>query len=746
MNIFVSGAAGFLGRHIVDLFSKEKHEITTIVRPTSDPTHLEKMGVKMVQGDLHDPECIARAAKDADVIVHAAATLRGSWDDFYAINVEATKQLLDVAVQNKTQRFIFISSVIVYDHSNSPAEVVFNEQMAYEEDNQTWYCKTKVQAESLVNRFHEEKGLATTILRPAAIYGKSGPLFISRLGFAIGGNRYLIVGDGRLQLPLSHVEGIARAVKLSVEKSQAVGQTYNVTEEKNISQNEYFNEIRRYVKPKFSTIKLPYGLMKFMSQSADKALGLVGMTSPLPLSYMKLCATPFSYSNEKIKTELGWKPCNDYRESIREMMSWHHEVRIPKRQLPNKDMEVPINSSRQLRVGVIGCGVIADPHLKALKRLQNAQIVALCDPVAEARSKMAAKYRVAATYSDFKEMFENQKLDVVHVCTPAQTHSEISIAAMKLGIHVFVEKPFALNAAEARKMLDVAKKFKVKLCVDHNHIFDKVMIRARDIMASGALGRISHAESWYGTSYSSDAKSRYLKYEAKQNWAYDMPGSLYQNFISHPISLLMDVMDNAKVENVQATYHCIVPHQSSDELQVTFGNDQMSGLVKMSMAVSPRYLFVNVYGTAGTLRVDFLNKIIFVDNPGAKLPRVISRSLSSLSQAKTLIGGAVRNIASGLVGKYNMYQGNETLIRLFYLSIIENTPEPILPEEGLRSMEIMDEIWKKMNYSNGPALKTPENGKTAPKVGRRKAATPKPRKSAAVSKVKPVASTKVKGD
>lgn len=692
----ITGAAGFLGKHLVQLFSNGKNELVTIARPTSNIEHLEKAGVEIIRGDLHDAGCIKAAAKGAEVIIHAAATLRGTWDDFDAINVRATQHLLEAAVANKCQRFVFISSIIVYDHSNADLEAPFSEELPYEETNLTYYSKTKIAAEKLVQQYHEEKKLATTVLRPAAIYGKGGPLFLSRLGFAAGDRRYLVVGHGKLPLPLSHVEGIAEAVKLCIEKDRAVGQTYNVVEDEVVSQNDYFNEVKRYVLPKLSTVKMPYGLMKFLSQSADKVLGLAGMTSPLPMSYMKLCATPYAYSNEKIKQELGWRPQADFRESLREMMLSHKEARLSKRKLENDDHRVPILATARLRVGVVGCGVISGPHLKALKKLANTSVVAVCDPVLEARQATADMFKVPKAYETYAEMFENEDLDIVHVCTPAQSHAEVSIAAMKQGCHVFVEKPFACNAAEAKKMIAAAKRYKVKLSVDHNHVFDKVMIKARNIIASGELGRISYVESWYGTSYSSDSKSRYLTYDARNNWAYNMPGSLYQNFISHPISLLLDVMGEARVESVQSKFHRIVPHMPTDELRVTFENDDMVGLLSLSMAVSPRYLFVNIYGTAGTLRIDLLNKTVFLDKPSAKLPRVISRSMSSLSQAKVLLGAAVGNTLTGLVGRYNMYQGNETLIRLFYKSILEKTPEPISAEEALRSMEIMDEIWQKM--------------------------------------------------
>ncbi|MCH9007182.1 NAD-dependent epimerase/dehydratase family protein [candidate division KSB1 bacterium] len=725
MKIFVTGAAGFLGRHLVHLFHTDKHEIVTIARPTSDVKHLAEKNVKIIVGDLRDEKCIAEAAKGVDVIVHAAATLRGSWDDFHAINVAATRALLEQAVKNKVKRFVFISSVIVYDHTNSAVGTRFSEEMPYEEAQQTYYSKTKIEAEQLVNEFHRKKKLATVILRPAAIYGKRGPLFLSRLGFAAGGNRYLIIGNGKLRLPLSYVEGIAEAVKLSVRKKEAVGQTYNVVEEEAVTQNEFFALMRETVKPKFSTVRVPYGFMKFMSQAADKVLGLVGMTSPLPLSYMRLCTVPFSYSNDKIKKELGWQPQKDFRQSLRDMMAWHREKAQPARNYVDAGLKVEIGSGKKLRVGIVGCGVISGPHLDALQRLSNAHVVALCDPVAQARQAMADKYGVAKTYADYKEMLAQEKLDVVHVCTPAQNHAAVSLAAMKHGCHVFVEKPMAATAAEAKRMVSAARRHKVQLCVDHNHVFDKVMIQARRIIASGALGRVSYVESWYGTSYSSDAKSRYLTYEGRSNWAYDMPGLLYQNFISHPISLLLDVMQDAAPKGVQTKFHRIVPHMKSDELRVTFENDEMMGMMHMSMAVSPRYLFVNIYGTGGTLRVDFLNKTVFLDKPNAKLPRVISRSLMSLAQARTLSGAAIRNIFAGLLGKYNMYQGNETLIRLFYKSILDGTPPPISAAEGLRSMEIMDEIWAQMAEKNGQASMPKPRTVSAARNGNARRATKK---------------------
>jgi predicted dehydrogenase len=448
--------------------------------------------------------------------------------------------------------------------------------------------------------------------------------------------------------------------------------------------------------------------MKFVSNVADKLLGLVGQSSPLPQSYMRLCAVPFFYANNKIKEELGWQPRADFKKSVRDMMLWHKEKVKPRRNPPENSIDVKITSTDKLKVGIVGCGVISGPHLDALAKIDNAEVVAACDPFEAARDQIAQKYNIPQMYASHEEMLEKQELDVIHICSPAQNHAPAALAAIEAGCHVLIEKPMTVNAAEATKIVAAAKKKNVVLSVDHNHVYDEVMVKARSIIASGAIGSVSYVESWYGTSYSSDTKSRYLTYEAKDNWAYDMPGALYQNFISHPISLLMEIMGDAAVKHVHSKFNRVVPHMATDELRVTFENETTVGMLHLSMAVSPRYLFVNVFGTEGTLKIDLLNKTVFLDKPNARLPRVVSRSMTGLSAGKMMIGSAIGNFVKGLTGKYNMYQGNETLVRLFYRSILEGGPNPVSGEEGLRSMEIMDEVWRKMTAVNGQAITKPK--------------------------------------
>ena len=101
--------------------------------------------------------------------------------------------------------------------------------------------------------------------------------------------------------------------------------------------------------------------------------------------------------------------------------------------------------SKMYRIGIIGCGGIANgKHLPSLSRLNNVKLVAFCDIVLD-RAEAASKYGIeeAKVYSDYKELPQDQSIDIIHVLTPNDSHAEISIASLEAGKHVMCEKPMA---------------------------------------------------------------------------------------------------------------------------------------------------------------------------------------------------------------------------------------------------------------------------------------------------------------
>lgn len=150
-----------------------------------------------------------------------------------------------------------------------------------------------------------------------------------------------------------------------------------------------------------------------------------------------------------------------------------------------------------LKVGIIGCGGIANgKHMPSLKELKNVELVAFCDIIEKRAEKAAKQYGVegANWYTDYVELLKDESIDVVHVCTPNISHSEITVAALEAGKHVMCEKPMAINSKEAMKMLEAAKRTGKKLSVGYQNRFCSEALYLKEVCERGDLGEIYFAK------------------------------------------------------------------------------------------------------------------------------------------------------------------------------------------------------------------------------------------------------------
>ena len=151
--------------------------------------------------------------------------------------------------------------------------------------------------------------------------------------------------------------------------------------------------------------------------------------------------------------------------------------------------------SKNFKVGIVGCGGIANgKHLPALAKLKNVDLVAFCDIVQERAEEAAKKYGTehATILTDYHKLMALD-LDVVHVLTPNRSHCEISIAAMETGKHVMCEKPMAKTAADAKAMLDCAKKTGKTLSIGYQNRFRDDSQYLKKTIDDGQLGEIYYA-------------------------------------------------------------------------------------------------------------------------------------------------------------------------------------------------------------------------------------------------------------
>jgi predicted dehydrogenase len=151
------------------------------------------------------------------------------------------------------------------------------------------------------------------------------------------------------------------------------------------------------------------------------------------------------------------------------------------------------------KVGIIGCGFIGTgKHLPNLVEIEGVEVVAFCDLIIERAQTSAEKYGApdALVCTDYKDVIARDDIDVIHVCTPNNTHAEITVAALKAGKHVMCEKPMAKTAAEAKAMLDASKETGKLLTIGYQNRFREDSLFIKGLCDQGELGDIYFAKAF----------------------------------------------------------------------------------------------------------------------------------------------------------------------------------------------------------------------------------------------------------
>ena len=142
-----------------------------------------------------------------------------------------------------------------------------------------------------------------------------------------------------------------------------------------------------------------------------------------------------------------------------------------------------------MNIAIIGCGNIANAHIPGWQSVAGAQITVLCDPIEASAREKQAKYGLkdARVTTDVDEALKSD-VEAVSICAPTAFHAEATVKALRAGKHVLCEKPMALNAAEARLMVDAARQTGKVLLIDHRYLYDPLI---QAILANlGRLGKV----------------------------------------------------------------------------------------------------------------------------------------------------------------------------------------------------------------------------------------------------------------
>ncbi len=206
------------------------------------------------------------------------------------------------------------------------------------------------------------------------------------------------------------------------------------------------------------------------------------------------------------------------------------------------------------KVGVIGTGFIGLAHIDALRRVENAEVIALAD-VIDAKEK-AERLNIPCAFSDYREMIDKSGLDAVHICTPNNTHFEIAMYAMKRGINVVCEKPFMYTVEEAKAAVRMAKEKHVANAVNFHNRFYPAASNLKNMIHDGDLGEIFSVHGGYVQDW--------LLYDTDFNWRLLSKNSGKTMVIADIGSHWIDVVEfitGLKITEVFAEFSCVFPER-----------------------------------------------------------------------------------------------------------------------------------------------------------------------------------------
>jgi len=296
-------------------------------------------------------------------------------------------------------------------------------------------------------------------------------------------------------------------------------------------------------------------------------------------------------------------------------------------------------------------------------------------------------WRIPRHYASFLDMITKEKVDVVDICTPPQTHAALAVQSMETGANVLIEKPMTMTVSDAEKIVSCQKSSGVTVGVIHNWLFESAVLEARELVNHGLIGEALSVEI-----EALDTKDDSMAAN-EHHWCHKLPGGRFSEMLAHPIYLTRHFLGGeVEVSDVQLSKLGSYAWMKSDELCATFKVGKKLGRSYASFNSSRDAIYVSLYGREGIIKVEIINSILtFMPRRANKR---FSKGSDSLKQASQIMGRTGKNVMS-VVSKSWM-SGPEMCIKLFSESLLSDKEPPVSAADGLAVVKTLEEICTKI--------------------------------------------------
>jgi nucleoside-diphosphate-sugar epimerase len=324
MRSLVTGAGGFLGRHLVQRLVERGGQVRALVRRPSPG--LAVLGVEVVQGDVRDEEAVRAACRGVEVVFHLAAVagIWGPWEHFYGVNTLGTKHVVAGCLAEGVRKLVYTSSPSVTFDGTDQCGV--DETVPYARRWLCHYPHTKALAERHVLACNGQRELLTCALRPHLIWGPGDPHLIPRLLDRARRGQLMRIGDGRNRIDMVYVDNavdahLQAAQRLDRAESRVAGSAYFISQGEPVSCWGWIDEllglaglppVRRQIS--FSTawrigraLELVYGSLRLRAEPRMTRF----LAAQLALSHY--------FDISRARNELGYEPRVSTEEGMRRL-------------------------------------------------------------------------------------------------------------------------------------------------------------------------------------------------------------------------------------------------------------------------------------------------------------------------------------------------------------------------------------------------------------------------------------------
>lgn len=314
MNILITGATGFIGRHLTGALSKT-YSVRCLVRKTSDITALKDLNVDIAYGDLLVKESIRPALDGIDLVYHLAGEVYARRkQDFYNGNVLATQNLLEACKEKETKRIIFLSSIGVY----KPATLGTLLTEESECEPLTIYGKTKLNAERVIKQYN----IPWVIVRAPIVYGPHQPPAVNRLFLdAFTKRKIYNVGKGDNRRSFCFIDNLVHGLMLLANKPEANGQIFILSDDSPYTLDEIIITISAVIGQKIEVVHLP-NILGNISWQINNLMGKLFNLYFVELYAMKAMQLHWRCNITKAKKEIGYSPNVTLEMGIKSAMDW----------------------------------------------------------------------------------------------------------------------------------------------------------------------------------------------------------------------------------------------------------------------------------------------------------------------------------------------------------------------------------------------------------------------------------------